>query len=1073
MSRIVDLALLRLVDPTLLPEPLVPIRVLPSHTIAARVDFMMYGWPRAGDIPEGTAAARRDPIQVHGEIRPAELAGSKTGLLRLRPDERYPSLDDGSYWQGMSGAAVICEDAVVAVQVSQPQQSLPGYLSARPLLPDALATLDTDGVSGLNLLADTGNPIDPHSATDDPAETAARRRHRKALFGGAALKAPTRPTNPLPSWWLDPRNLAVDFDPPVQFEEMLHWCTDDVAESPPVRLLYAPGGTGKTRFAIQLVAALESDGWAAGIVSTKDELERFVRHLRDAAEDGMHIFAAVDYAETGIDRLRDLLTALATLRSGLVRVLLLARSPGRWWDRFPVGATAYNMMNREPFSLTTVDVSNAGRVFREAYTQFRRGLLGDRKDERVPAPPDLPHPRILDLHAAALAHVLDERVGVDTPGQRAPLEAVLSHERHYWLLALLQERVDLSPADPLLDRLLAAPTLHPASTFDEAHGVVKRVVGDSLSSSTRTLTRLLGELYPADDGIHYWRAIVPDRLGEALVADIIKSADDLDTAGREFVELLDGASVETAIHALTVLARVAGFSDRTSADPSSIPGVTEVVRHFLEQQPEASLPAAVVVAESIGHASELSDLAANAARTAELSVLDRTAKRLPPFHTGLLDLAVTVEQERATRLKLRLSDGEAGDADVVRFDLAIVLNNLALRLAAVGRFAEAWAEADRSLRICEETAGVPEVRLLAAKAAALDTQARLLSSTGAVEQAVRAAERAVAIYRTLSADDPASWVPLLVTTLHNLGVQQASLGMRRDALAAIEEVTLLYCQLSASSSRWKGELISALNSLGDLLAQLRLPAEALTISVEAERLAQASAEESPAVWLPDHANSLNWLSIRLAAMERYEEAAAASAESVELYRRLVGVNPAVWRGELATALNNLALRYGDLNRPDLALERATEAVDIRRSLAPDDDVVDVLRLIQSLGNRANFFADLGRYADALVVVDEAISLHRGRRPPRYGSGAVGLAMLLANRSVYLAALNRHREAESAATNAMRIYRRATGGRADSSQELMVLLRAVGNRHRERGFMEESSALLDLSVRMEAGQVSDA
>ncbi|WP_189049583.1 tetratricopeptide repeat protein [Micromonospora sonchi] len=1071
VSRAVDLAILRLADPAALPESMVPIRALPSDTGAARVDFTMYGWPRAGDIAGGPEALRREPVQVHGEIRLAEFAGSKTGLLRLRPDERYPSLDDGSYWQGMSGAAVFCHHAVVAVQVSQPQQSLPGYLSARPLLPDALAASGMDGFSGLELLSNAGNPIDLNAICDDLSGE--RQRHQNTLFGAWAPEPPPQPADPLPSWWLNPRNHAVRFIHPPQFEEMLHWCTDDIAESPPVRLLYAPGGTGKTRFAIELAATLQGYGWVAGVISDEDALGSFTRHLRPATEDGMRVFAAIDYAETGIDLLRDLLTRLAALRSVLVRVLLLARSHGRWWDGFAIGASAHNMMNPEPFSLTTVDLNNAGDIFRTAYAEFRYKLLGDHGSQ-CPDPPELPRPRILDLHAAALAHVLDERAG-ETPRQVSPLESVLAHERNYWRLALLQEGMKPYPRHRrLLDRLLATPTLHPARTFDDARDAVKKVIGpQSLASSADDLTRLLAVLYPADDGKHYWQAIVPDRLGEALVAHTIISADTTDNAAREFIELFKNASEETAIHALTVLSRVAGFSDRaSSAAESSVPAVTEIIRQLLEQAPAPFLPAAVVVAESIGRPSELSELAADATRPVELHVLDRTAKHLPPFHTGLLDLAVRVERERAARLERYVDETEGGIAGADRVRLAIVLNNLALRLAAVGRHTEAYAQAGRSLRISADAAGVPDVQLLAAKAAALDTQARLSAATGIHDQAVQTAEQAVAIYRALSAEDPATWVPHLVTTLHNLGVQQASSGLRRDALAAIEEATLLYCQLSASSSVWKGELISALNSLGDLLAQLGLSAEALTISVEAERLARVSAEESPAVWLPDHANALNWLSIRLAALERYDQAAAASSESVELYRRLVDVNPAVWRGELATALNNLALRQSDLNQHILALQSAREAVDIRRTLLAHSDTAAELWLIQSLGNLANCLAALQRHEDALVVVDEAIALCRRRRHPRYDAGAVDLAMLLANQSVYLAALHRQREATSVVMDALHTYRAATRGRGEWSPELTVLLRIAGHRQRERGFLEESKALLDRSERLEAGYVDE-
>lgn len=149
-----DLAIVRLAHPDVLPSSTVAIAEL-SADDRVRVPFEMYGWPRAGSLVTADGHRLRDPVHVVGEVRLTEFAGSRSRLMRLRPEERFPPASDGSYWQGMSGAAVHCDQRVVAVQVSQANAPLTSFISARPLSAESLGPGD-DGTPAVDILASSG-----------------------------------------------------------------------------------------------------------------------------------------------------------------------------------------------------------------------------------------------------------------------------------------------------------------------------------------------------------------------------------------------------------------------------------------------------------------------------------------------------------------------------------------------------------------------------------------------------------------------------------------------------------------------------------------------------------------------------------------------------------------------------------------------------------------------------------------------------------------------------------------------------------------------------------------------------
>ena len=126
-----DLALIEL-DERIAPCAAIVFGSLPKARAGETLEFQMYGYPRWGRTQreQGTAAGGR---QVEGIIYLADT--SPDGLLVLEAERLPPEAlsESGSEWEGSSGAAIICDGLVIAVQSQHQNPKRPASLEASPL----------------------------------------------------------------------------------------------------------------------------------------------------------------------------------------------------------------------------------------------------------------------------------------------------------------------------------------------------------------------------------------------------------------------------------------------------------------------------------------------------------------------------------------------------------------------------------------------------------------------------------------------------------------------------------------------------------------------------------------------------------------------------------------------------------------------------------------------------------------------------------------------------------------------------------------------------------------------------
>jgi len=758
-------------------------------------------------------------------------------------------------------------------------------------------------------------------------------------------------------------------------------------EVQPVMTIIGVGGVGKTRLALKVALEWESLGgnWRRVDAGQEAHAVAAARVLTSGP-----ILLIVDYAETRTD-LETLLRAVLA-DSGQIRVLLLARALGEWWDRLiekSAPAVGQLLTERKLISLG-VEITrefSAADLIAEAVPQFARalncalpeGIAFDLPSENVP---------VLVLHTAALIAVLRSQDNTAESLRivvaRSLLDEMVIHEARYWRRSAAA--TGLPEDGSLLKAVVAAAALLGAADRAETEAVIACIpdLADAPQAQRSLWARWLYGLYPADTEGRLG-SLQPDLLAETHVVKQLTNDTSLAAA------CLRELPWQWAVHALTVLARASVHQD----------GAQKLIAEALDADlAHLALAAARVALQT---KSNLGKLLAAALRDAPAreDLLIQVAHALP-YPSVVLDEALLAV---SWRIRRSLSDNAE---PAIKAEWSHRVSNM---LSHAGRPAEAVLMAEEAVALYRELATSHPDRYRPSLAEALGDLGSGRVQLGRAD-AVPVLEEAVVILREIAAPAPDLYRLPLAKALHNLGYGLAELTQYADAMRAEKESLAIRRELATlDPQRYGPGLGNTLNNLGNRLSELGHPADALPIAEQAVAIRRRLAAIDPDRYRPDLAQSLNNLGSRLSELGRPADALSISEQAVAIYRELAVASPDRYRPELARCLNNLGATLSLLDhRLDDAVTVEREAVAIRRELAAANPGRHRADLAQSLYNFGIILASHDQLADASAASQEAVDVYHqlaAVSPDRRSSLAQSLCLL----AEILAALGRHSEAE--------------------------------------------------------------
>ena len=297
----------------------------------------------------------------------------------------------------------------------------------------------------------------------------------------------------------------------------------------------------------------------------------------------------------------------------------------------------------------------------------------------------------------------------------------------------------------------------------------------------------------------------------------------------------------------------------------------------------------------------LNDVLVEVTQAVQAQVVDSQS---PDLATGFAKLFSAVrshvEPDKAHKAEQALSKGG--------YLTAFLECELAQRAADISRPTEDASETDRATYASRRL-----------------SLSRCLAASGRRDEALKTAQEATNLYRTLADHNPAAHTPDLARSLNNLANRLGSNGQQREALKTAQEATNLYRTL---------------------------------------------ADHNPAAHTPDLARSLNNLANRLGSNGQQREALKTAQEATNLYRTLADHNPAAHTPDLARSLNNLANRLGSNGQQREALKTAQEATNLYRTLADHNPAAHTLNLTKSLNTYAEILERSGNTKEAARIRQE-------------------------------------------------------------------------------------------------------
>jgi len=861
-----------------------------------------------------------------------------------------------------------------------------------------------------------------------------------------------------------------------EVEELREWRDSPVQPRLAVRLIHGPGGQGKTRLAGHVADTWHKQRWV--VLAAYHRRDRSVpgSFTTPDLEGAAGVLVVVDYAERWDTS--DLLSLLrdTTIPTDLpVRVLLLARPAGTWWQSLEGRIQRDVQLIPGRHELRPLEEDKAtSRTELFAVARDRFAELLNVSDVQAIDPPDAlgwhyAYQLVLTVHMAALAAVLAHDQKTPSPVDPAEVSAfLLARERDHWE-AMNDPRREkpLATKPDAMGQAVYTATLTGPLSREDGIAALHQIGVESAEHPGQILKDHAACYPPFDPGIagpgHHdgtgtvLEPLYPDRLGEDFLA--------LTTPGHSHEYYPADLWAGTAPARLLALAGAGGPAQVWTRPALTIlietarrwPHIaTGQLRPLLLRHPQAALAAGGTALARLADIDGL-DLPVLQAVEAllpdgrdpdlDVGIAAFTRSLLPRlladttdhgqrakiyftassryFRAGLWELAV----EALGHVEAILDEVETMLPAPTTAEVAAARDMLADMRAAceveLGRTSRAYAKLRQ--RADEPTTGAPlpdepdtAERLRAGRLAVrLATEARL----GLWTRALATGQEAVELHRRLVASGAREFVPSLAEVLANFGGVLAAAGRTQEALGiTVEAVELLRPPAQANPGESAHSLADALNNLSNRLSDLGRWQEAFDASAESVEILRPLAGANPGAFAQALGRSLSNLGICQSAAGQLREALDTEQEAVQIRRHLAEQNPAAYEPDLADSLNNLSIRLSKLRQHEEAMHTAAEAVKIRRRLAATNRAASEPGLATSLRNLGVLLWALGRREEALAVTSESAGIRRHLAQQNPAAYEPGLAKSLNDLGFYLSGLGRGNDALVAVEESLALYR---------------------------------------------------
>ncbi|MBG0567812.1 tetratricopeptide repeat protein [Actinoplanes aureus] len=902
-----------------------------GHPDRVRWGRLATGRPRTpcdtSGFPGWVRDANQRPEVWHssGFINPGSGFYAERYVMTL--DGTPPTANSGSPWRGLSGAALFSDRLLTGVVAADRAAGAHGHLFAVPVYafggnPGFLEVLARHRVSAPVL-----EPIEMQElAETEPPRGGSVAAFLRARDEVVAFRGQREPMRRLQEWATAPGARAL--------------------------LLHGPGGQGKTRVAQELCRRLSRDRWATLWLAGNAAADK----VEVIADVEVPLLLVVDYAESRLAQLPAVLRAAARHDGARpLRLLLLARTAGQWWDDLkiddPVAEEVLEQADTLALPPLELDTEGRGIAYETAVVDLARAMVGLPSYQQWD-PDDLAgrlrrHGRRIErqatalaLHMTALADLLDEAESTSATGAADAADdrvedRLLRHERRHWRRAAQASAVLSALAPAALEDVLAVAMLLGAQAREHADTLLDHV--EALNGSGRDVRRAVRDwiaaLYPPPDN-RYWGILQPDRLVERFVAHRL---------GAE-PRLLDPLVPVARPAQLAQLIDVFARAVHHPGSPESLGrALTDLCIRYRDELYEHVAAAAPYVEESAPLVAALQQILLD--DTLTLDDLRAYEVHLPS--PGLLPGGLLIDPY--TRL---ISGGEAEEKARGRPipEMAGWYSTISAHRRQMGDDTGAHEAATQAVERQRVLAASGAEEALARLGTFLNNLAVCQSRLGQRVESLEAVKESYRIHRTLVEQEFMAHLPGLAHASTTLANRFADLGDYKRAVDAGREAVSIWRGLAdGDSGTCRPMLAAALTDLSVHLSALRRNAPALLAAEEAVRILRELTAERPAVpYQASLARALTTYANRLGLRGRIAPAMAAAEEAAMLYRRLVGRGQETFRPNLAFALNNLAMVYTRADRNAQAANALQTAIGILRVLAKEspgyqDDLERALR----------------------------------------------------------------------------------------------------------------------------------